>query len=64
MSWTSIFHTLEVLQMDVDDEKFESSNDSIDAVLSAVLEGIADIEAGRSQDVEEFFEELADRYES
>jgi hypothetical protein len=53
-----------VMRTDVYDAMLGLSDDSPAATLAAVRQGIADVEAGRVQDAEEFFDELARKYES
>jgi hypothetical protein len=53
-----------VMRTDVYDAMLGVGDESLAASLAAVREGIADIEAGRTQDADEFFDELARKYES
>ena len=53
-----------VMRTDVYDAMLGLGDDSLEATLAAVRQGIADVDAGRTQDAEEFFDELARKYES
>ncbi len=50
--------------MDIDDAMCDLGDNTIEEVLAAVRQGLADVEAGDTQDAEEFFDELARTYES
>jgi len=43
---------------------FDLGDDTMEATLAAIRQGLADVESGRTQDAEEFFDELASTYES
>ena len=53
-----------VMRTDVYDAMLGVGNKSLAATLAAVHEGLADVEAGRTQDADEFFDELERKYES
>ncbi len=53
-----------VMRTEVYDAMLGLGDDTAAATLAAVREGIADVDAGRTQDAEEFFDELARKYES
>jgi hypothetical protein len=53
-----------VMRTDVYDAMLGLGDDELAATLAAVRRGIADVAGGRTQDAEEFFEELARKYES
>ena len=53
-----------VMRTDVYDSMLGLGDDTTEAILAAVRLGIADVEAGRTQDSEEFFDELMQKYES
>ena len=53
-----------VMRTEVYDAMLGLGDDSLEATLAAVRQGLADVDAGRAQDAEVFFAELARRYES
>jgi hypothetical protein len=53
-----------VMRTDVYDAMLGLGAETLAETLAAVRQGLADVEAGRTQDVEEFFDELARKYES
>jgi predicted transcriptional regulator len=59
--------TYVVMRADVYDAMLglgDESVEAIEATLAAVRQGIADVEAGRTRDADEFLDELARKYES
>ena len=53
-----------VMRMDINDAMFDLGDDTMEATLAAIRQGLADVESGRTQNAEEFFDELASTYES
>jgi predicted transcriptional regulator len=53
-----------VMRSDVYDAMLGIGDDSLEATLAAVRQGLADVEAGRTQDADEFFADLTRKYES
>lgn len=53
-----------VMRTDIFDAMLGVGDESLAATLAAVREGLADVEAGRTQDANEFFDKLARKYES
>jgi hypothetical protein len=53
-----------VMRTDVYEAMLGLGGDSMEATLAAVRQGLADVEAGRTQDADEFFDEPARKYES
>jgi len=53
-----------VMSSDVYDAMLGLGDESTAANLAAVRQGIADVEAGLTQEADEFFDELKRRYES
>ena len=53
-----------VMRTDVYDAMLGVGDETLAATLIAVQKGIADVEAGRTQEADEFFDELAHKYES
>lgn len=53
-----------VMRTDVYDAMLGVDDEAYAATLAAVRAGLADIEAGRVQDADEFFSELERKYES
>jgi hypothetical protein len=53
-----------VMRSNVYDAMLGIGEDALAATLAAVQAGIADVEAGRTQDVDEFFDELERKHES
>jgi predicted transcriptional regulator len=53
-----------VMRSDVYDAMLGIGDDTEAATLEAVRRGLADVQAGRTQDADEFFDELARKYES
>jgi hypothetical protein len=56
--------TYVVMRSEVYDAMLGLGDESLAAKLAAVRQGIADVEAGLTQDADEFFGDLARRYES
>jgi hypothetical protein len=52
-----------VMRSDVYEAMLGIGDDSAEAALEAVKQGLADIDAGRFVDAEQFFDELARKYE-
>ncbi len=53
-----------VMRTDVYDAMLGLGDDTMEATLAAIRQGLADVESGRTQDAEEFFDELARTHES
>jgi hypothetical protein len=53
-----------VMRTDVYDAMLGIGDDTEEATLEAVRRGLADVKAGRTRDAEEFFDELARKYET
>jgi hypothetical protein len=53
-----------VMRSDIYDAMLGIGDESLAETLTAVRQGIADVEAGRTQDAGAFFDELARKYES